>query len=98
LKKHLVALKANNEACIDDALDDIEYGENPTFEGLKQAAVSAYEKRYKRYYADGGKPFGGDGTGGNGGENNFVKDRIEKLKQEAKDNANYAAEMEKDFV
>lgn len=98
LKKHLLALKANNEACIDDALDDIEYGDNPTFEGLKQAAVSAYEKRYKRYYADGGKPFGGDGTGGNSGGSDFVKERIERLKQEAQDNANYATEMEKTFV
>ncbi len=99
LKKHLVALKANNEACIDDALEDIEYGDNPTFEGLKQTAISAYEKRYKRYYADGGKPFGGNSTGGNGGEgNDFVKERIAKLQQEAKDNANYATEQEKTFV
>lgn len=98
LKKHLLALKANNEACIDDALDDIEYGENPTFDGLKQAAVSAYEKRYKRYYADGGKPFGGDGTGGNSGGSDFVKERIARLQQEAKDNANYATEQEKTFV
>ena len=98
LKKHLVALKANNEACIDDALDDIEYGDTPTFDGLKQAAVAAYEKRYKRYYADGGKPFGGDGTGGNGGDNDFVKERIARLKQEAEENANYATEMEKTFV
>lgn len=99
LKKHLIALKANNEACIDDALEDIEYGENPTFEGLKQSAISAYEKRYKRYYADGGKPFGGDSTGGNGGGNNdFVKERIAKLQKEAQDNANYAAEQEKTFV
>lgn len=99
LKKHLIALKANNEACIDDALEDIEYGENPTFEGLKQSAISAYEKRYKRYYADGGKPFGGDSTGGNGGGNNdFVKERIAKLQKEAQDNANYATEQEKTFV
>lgn len=99
LKKHLIALKANNEACIDDALEDIEYGENPTFEGLKQTAISAYEKRYKRYYADGGKPFGGNSTGGNGGEgNDFVKERIVKLQQEAKDSANYATEQEKTFV
>lgn len=98
LKKHLVALKANNEACIDDALDDIEYGDTPTFDGLKQAAVAAYEKRYKRYYADGGKPFGGDGTGGNGGDNDFVKERIARLKQEAEENANYATELEKTFV
>ena len=99
LKKHLIALKANNEACIDDALEDIEYGDNPTFEGLKQTAISAYEKRYKRYYADGGKPFGGNSTGGNGGEgNDFVKERIAKLQQEAKDSANYATEQEKTFV
>ena len=98
LKKHLVDLKANNEACVDDALDDIEYGDNPTFDGLKQQAVAAYEKRYKRYYADGGKPFGGQSAGGSGGtDSTFVKERIERLKQEAKDNAEYAAEQEKTF-
>jgi len=98
LKKHLIALKANNEACIDDALDDIEYGDNPTFDALKQTAVSAYEKRYKRYYADGGKPFGGDGTGEQGGENGFVKKTIDRLKKEAEENANYATDLEKTFV
>ena len=98
LKKHLIALKANNEACIDDALDDIEYGDNPTFDALKQTAVSAYEKRYKRYYADGGKPFGGDGTGEQGGENGFVKKTIDRLKKEAEESANYATDLEKTFV
>ena len=98
LKEHLKALKANNEACIDDALDDIDYGENPTFDGLKQAVISAYEKRYKRYYADGGKPFGGDSTGGAGGSSSYVKERIEQLKKEAADSANYATELEKTFV
>ena len=99
LKKHLIELKANNEACVDDALDDIEYGETPTFDGLKQKAIAAYEKRYKRYYADGGKPFGGESSGGgNGGVNSFVKERIEELKKEAQDNANYTAELKKTFV
>lgn len=98
LKQHLVNLKANNEACIDDALDDIEYGDNPTFEGLKQSAISAYEKRYKRYYANGGKPFGGDNAGGGSETSSYVKQRIEELKKEAADNANYAAEIEKTFV
>lgn len=97
LKKHLIALKANNEACIDDALDDIEYGENPGFDALKQTAIAAYEKRYKRYYADGGKPFGGDSTGGGDSGNSFVKNRIEELKKESEKNANYAAEQEKTF-
>lgn len=98
LKNHLIGLKANNEACVDDALDDIEYGDAPTFEGLKQKAIAAYEKRYKRYYADGGKPFGGDSTGGSGSINSYVKDRIEQLKIEAQESANYAAEIEKNFV
>ena len=98
LKQHLLNLKANNEACVDDALDDIEYGDNPTFDSLKQKAIAAYEKRYKRYYADGGKPFGGDSTGGTGGNNSFVKEKIEQLKKEAADSANYAAEMKKTFV
>ena len=97
LKEHLKALKANNEACIDDALDDIEYGDTPTFDGLKQTAISAYEKRYKRYYADGGKPFGGESTGGGGGENTYVKERIESLKREAAESAKYATEIEKTF-
>ena len=98
LKKHLLNLKANNEACIDDALGDIEYGDAPTFDGLKQSAISAYEKRYKRYYGDGGKPFGGDSTGGSGGgDNSYVQKKIEELKQDAADSAKYAAEMEKTF-
>lgn len=98
LKDHLKNLKANNDACIDDALDDIEYGDNPTFDGLKQAVISAYEKRYKRYYADGGKPFGGKSTGGDDGNNSYVQERIEQLKKEAAESANYAAEIEKTFV
>ena len=98
LKKHLVELKANNEACIDDALDDIEYGENPTFDGLKQSAIDAYEKRYKRYYADGGKPFGGDSTGGGSGSNSFVKEKLDRLKKEAEESRNYAEQISKDFV
>ena len=99
LKQHLVKLKANNEACIDDALDDLDYGDSPTFDGMKQAAIDAYEKRYKRYYADGGKPFGGSSTGGGGGgDNSFVKERIAQLKQESEEGAKYAAEQEKTFV
>ena len=99
LKQHLINLKANNEACIEDALDDIEYGDSPKFEDLKQSAINAYEKRYKRYYADGGKPFGGKSTEDGGGDTTgFVKDRIDQLKKEAAESENYSSEMEKTFV
>lgn len=99
LKQHLVGLKANNEACIEDALDDIDYGDNPKFEDLKQTAVSNYEKRYKRYYGDGGQPFGGNSTGGgNGGNgNSYVKKYLEQKKAEAKADEEYAGNLEKDF-
>lgn len=96
LKDHLLALKATNEACIDDALDDIEYGEKPTFDGLKQSAITAYEKRYKRYYADGGKPFGGQNAGG-AGPTSFVEERIKRLEKEAEEGAAYASDVEKTF-
>lgn len=97
LKQHLLGLKANNEACIDDALDDIDYGDSPKFDDLKQTAIQNYERRYKRYYGDGGQPFGGNNSGGGGGGNSFVKSQIEKLRKEAEDSASYAEEQEKRF-
>lgn len=99
LKKHLISLKANNEACIDDALDSLDFGDEPTLEGLKQAAVAAYEKRYKRYYGDGGKPFGGESAGGSGdGSGSIVKDHIERVKQQVQDAEDYAKETEARFA
>ena len=82
---------------IEDTVRYLDYGENPTFDGLKSAVTAAYEKEFKRRYPNGGKPFGGNGTGGNGGDNSFVKDRIAKLQKEAEDNAKYASEIEKTF-
>lgn len=88
LKKHLVDLRADNEACVDDALDGLDYGDEPTFEGLKEAAVTAYEQRYKRYYGDGGKPFGG---GSNGGEfsKEQMDDYIKRAEAKSKDAEDY---------
>lgn len=98
LKSHLKALKADNDACIDDAIDTLDFGDNPTFDGLKQSAIDAYEKRYKRYYGDGGKPFGGKSTGGDGdSDKSFVADKLAKLKAENEASANYAEEMKNSF-
>lgn len=94
LKQHLLNLKANNEACIDDALDDIDYGENPTFADLKQSAIAAYEKRYKRYYADGGKPFGGDSTGDKGGGKKILEDYAKRVAEQVKDAEDYQNSIE----
>ena len=99
LKQYLLDLKANNEACIEDALDSIDFGDEPTLEGFKQTAVAAYEKRYKRYYGDGGKPFGGESAGGSGGgSGSIVNDHIERVKQQVQDAEDYAKETEARFA
>ena len=99
LKQHLLDLKANNEACIDDALDSIDFGDEPKLEDFKQTAVAAYEKRYKRYYGDGGKPFGGESAGGSGGgSGSIVKSHIERVQQQVKDAEDYAKETEARFA
>ena len=90
LKQHLKDLKADNEACIEDALEDIEYGDEPSFDSLKDAAKSAYEKRYKRYYSDGGKPFGGSSTGGEGGgAKSMIDEHIKRVEAQVKDAQEY---------
>lgn len=99
LKQHLLDLKANNEACIDDALESIDFGDEPSLDDFKQTAVAAYEKRYKRYYGDGGKPFGGESAGGSaGGSGSIVKSHIERVQQQVKDAEDYAKETEARFA
>lgn len=99
LKQYLLDLKAGNEACIDDTLDGIDYGDEPSLEDFKQTAVAAYEKRYKRYYGDGGKPFGGESAGGSGGgSGSIVKSHIERVQQQVKDAEDYAKETEARFA
>ena len=99
LKQYLLDLKAGNEACIDDAIDSIDYGDEPSLEDFKQTAVAAYEKRYKRYYGDGGKPFGGESAGGSGGgSGSIVKSHIERVQQQVKDAEDYAKETEARFA
>lgn len=89
LKKHLLDLKADNEACVDDALDGLDYGDEPTFQSMKETAVTAYEQRYKRYYGDGGKPFGGKSSGGSFSKEQ-MDDYIKRAEAKAKDAEDYA--------
>lgn len=90
LKQFLKSLKADNEACIEDALEDIDYGDAPTVEALKDDVKTAYEKRYKRYYSNGGKPFGGDSTSGDGSASSMMDAHIKRVEAQVKDAQNYA--------
>lgn len=98
LSAYLVERGANSTPAIEDALLDIEYGDNPNFDELKSKVVPAYESRFKRYFGDGAKPFGGGANGNPNGLTDDVKEHIEKLKQEAQQNANYRESITKNFV
>lgn len=91
-------IPAEIQALIEDAATYLDYGEDPKTDALKPSIKAFYEKEYKRRYPNGGQPFGGSSTGGGGGETNtFVKEKIEQLKKEAKESADYATEQEKTF-
>jgi hypothetical protein len=98
LKEYLKGRKANGEAVVDLVVGQIQIGEKPNLAELKVLAERDYEANYKKFYGEGAPAFGGNGNGGaGGGDTSFVKERIEALKKEAKESADYQAELEKGF-
>lgn len=94
---------ASNIPTIEDALLDIEYGDKLDFDELKAKVTTAYETRFKRYFGDGGKPFGGGSQGGNGGGNGNVLSEdiqayINQAKKDAAETQNYSETLTKNFV
>lgn len=103
LTDYLKEKGASNIPTIEDALLDIEYGEKLDFDELKAKVTTAYETRFKRYFGDGGKPFGGGSQGGNGGGNGNglsedIKAYIEQAKKDAAETQNYSETLTKNFV
>lgn len=103
LTDYLKEKGASNIPTIEDALLDIEYGEKLDFDELKAKVTTAYETRFKRYFGDGGKPFGGGSQGGNGGGNGNglsedIKAYIEQAKKDAAETQNYLESLTKNFV
>lgn len=103
LTDYLKEKGASNIPTIEDALLDIEYGEKLDFDELKAKVTTAYETRFKRYFGDGGKPFGGGSQGGNGGGNGNglsedIKAYIDQAKKDAAETRNYSETLTKNFV
>ena len=103
LTDYLKEKGASNIPAIEDALLDIEYGDKLDFDELKAKVTTAYETRFKRYFGDGGKPFGGGSQGGNGGGNGNglsedIKAYIDQAKKDAAETQNYSESLTKNFV
>ena len=102
LKDFLTGEKANKDFCINLAVKNIVAGIEKVAEAdidaLKKSVKKEYETIYQEAYCVGGKPVGGDGNGGGeGGDNSFVKSRIDRLKKESEENQNYQKQIEGTF-
>lgn len=95
LAAYLRGRKADKDAVIELTVGQIELGDTPDLAELKVLAEKNYESNYKKFYGDGGQPFGGKNAGD--GEGSFVSERLKKLEEEAKESANYAESLEKTF-
>lgn len=92
LAEYLRGLGASSEPTIEDAINDIQYGDKLDLEELKPQIKNAYEARYKRYFGDGGKPFGGGGHSGdfvNDETKDAISKRIAKLADDVRQQQSY---------
>lgn len=90
LKDYLVEeRKASRDAVVNLAIKDLEVASDSDIDELKIKVEKIYEERYKDFYGDSGKPFGGDsagGTGNDGGSDEvteYLKKRSEAATKQA---------------
>lgn len=60
--------KASREPVVNLSVGDLEITPKSDINELKIEVEKIYEERYKEFYGDGGKPFGGDTLGGDNGD------------------------------
>lgn len=81
LKGYLVEeRKASRDAVVNLSIRDLEITSDSDIDELKIKVEKIYEERYKDFYGDSGKPFGGDSAGGtgNGGGSDEVTEYLKK--------------------
>ena len=86
---------ASYKPAVSLAIKNLKIGDNPDMDVLKLQAEKDYMSIVKDFYGDGGKPFGGTGTGGTG--KGLVDDYIKQRAQEAQKEANDAEALRKSF-
>lgn len=82
LKDYLIGKKASREPVINLAIKEMALDENTDIDKAKIDVEKSYEAKYKEFYGDGGKPFGGESAGG-GMENNPDEDVKKFLERQA---------------
>ena len=81
LKDYLVEeRKASRDAVVNLSIKELEVASDSDIDELKIRVEKIYEERYKDFYGDSGKPFGGDSAGGtgNGGGSDEVTEYLKK--------------------
>lgn len=94
LKDYLVEeRKASRDAVVNLSIKDLEVTSNSDIDELKIKVEKIYEERYKDFYGDSGKPFGGDSAGGtgNGGGSDEVTEYLKKRGESAAKQAELTA-------
>lgn len=94
LKGYLVEeRKASRDAVVNLSIRDLEITSDSDIDELKIKVEKIYEERYKDFYGDSGKPFGGDSAGGtgNGGGSDEVTEYLKKRGEAAAKQAELTA-------
>lgn len=99
LKDYLVGKKASREPVINLAIKEMNLDDDTDIDKAKIEVEKSYEAKFKEFYGDGGKPFGGESAGG--GEANpdeDVKKFLESRAKEREERQKRIDEMKKSFV
>lgn len=98
LKDYLVKeRKASRDAVVNLSIKDLEITSTSDIDELKIKVEKIYEERYKDFYGDSGKPFGGDSAGGSGdgGGSDEVTEYLKKRNEDAANKAKIIEETKR---
>lgn len=100
LKDYLVGKKASREPVINLAIKEMTLDENTDIDKAKIEVEKTYESKFKEFYGDGGKPFGGDSAGGEGSANpdEEVKRYLESLAAKQADRQKRTDALKQSFI
>ncbi len=92
--------KASREPVVNLAIGGLDIKTDSNIDELKIQVEKIYEGRYKEFYGDGGKPYGGDSAGGkdDGSPDEDVKVYLENKRKADEEKAKKVEAIKKSFV